>query len=76
MKLRIQPRRKRSSEVVTYYIAQLGDPVWVRIGIGWCAGIIVQARREYATVKFLTGARERAEWKSMRFRKGEAQPAA
>jgi len=62
--------------VVTYYIAQLGDPVWVRIGIGWCAGIIVSSRREYATVKYLTGARERAAWKTMRFRKGEQPPAA
>ena len=62
--------------MVTYYIAQLGDPVWVRIGIGWCAGIIVSSRREYATVKFLTGAREKTAWPTMRFRKGEQPPAA
>jgi len=55
--------------VVTYYIAKLGDPVWVQIGVGWCAGQIVHIKREYALVKFQTGAKERATWRAMRFRK-------
>jgi hypothetical protein len=62
--------------VVTYYITQLGDPVWVRIGIGWCAGYIIRKKRQYAMVKFITGAREKVAWPSMRFRKGEQPPAA
>jgi hypothetical protein len=74
MKLRKQPRRKRSYEVVTWYIAKLGDPVWVRIGVGWCAGIIVGSKRQYALVKYLTGAKEMVAWSAMRFRRSEVQP--
>lgn len=62
--------------MVTYYIAQLGDPVWVRVGIGWCAANIIHVRRGYAMVKFITGAREKTAWTAMRFRKGEQPPAA
>jgi hypothetical protein len=76
MKLRIQPRPNTRRDVVTYYIAKLGDPVWVRVGIGWCAGTIIHVRRQYAVIKFTTGAREKTEWKTMRFRKGEQPPAA
>jgi hypothetical protein len=60
--------------IVTRYISQPGDPVWVKIGVGWCAGIIIGKRRAYAVVKFLTGAREKVTWTAMRFRKGEEQP--
>jgi hypothetical protein len=60
---------------VTRYIAQLGNPVWVKIGVGWCAGIIIGIRRDHAIVKFLTGAREKVTWTTaMRFRNGEEQP--
>jgi len=60
--------------MVTWYIAKLGDPVWVRIGVGWCAGIIIGSKREYAVVKFVTGAKERTQWAAMRFRKDEQPP--
>jgi hypothetical protein len=62
--------------MVTYYIAQLGNEVWVKIGIGWCAGYIIRITRKYAVVKFITGAREQVAWTALRFRKGDQPPAA
>jgi len=57
------------SPLATYHMTQLGDPVWVRIGQGWCAAQVIHIRRTHAVVKFVTGAREKAEWGNMRFRK-------
>jgi len=53
---------------LTRHIVQPGDPVWVRIGVGECAGKVIHIHRDYAVVKFLTGAREKASWSAMRFR--------
>jgi hypothetical protein len=55
---------------LTRHIVQPGDPVWVRIGEGECAGqiISVDKRNDRATVKFVTGAREVCECSVMRFR--------
>lgn len=53
---------------LTRHIVQPGDPVWVRIGVGECAGKVIHIHRDYAVVKFLTGAREKAAWSAMRFR--------
>lgn len=55
---------------LTRHIVQPGDPVWVRIGQGECAGkvITVYKNKDCVTVKFLTGAREEVECARMRFR--------
>jgi hypothetical protein len=53
---------------LTRYIVRPGDAVWVRIGVGECAAKIINIHRDYAVVKFLTGAREKAAWSTMRFR--------
>lgn len=54
--------------VLTRHIVQPGDPVWVRIGVGECAAKVINIHRDYAVVKFLTGARDKAVWSNMRFR--------
>lgn len=57
-----------AAPVLTRHIVQPGDPVWVRIGVGECAGKVINIHRDYAVVKFLTGAREKVLWSVMRFR--------
>jgi hypothetical protein len=59
----------------TRYITKIGDPVWCKIGVGWCAGHLIGYRRrdgiDRPYLKFLTGAREVREWHELRFRDGE-----
>jgi len=53
---------------LTRFIARPGDAVWVKLGVGECAGKIITIKRDHAVVKFLTGARDKACWSAMRFR--------
>jgi hypothetical protein len=58
----------RSLPKLTRHIVRPGDPVWVKVGLGECAAKVITIHRDYAVVKFLTGAREKAAWDTMRFR--------
>lgn len=72
VKKMVKPLGVRSLPKLTKHIVQPGDPVWVKIGQGECAGKVIMKHRDYAIVKFLTGAREKVEWNTMRFREEQA----
>ena len=66
---------KRPPQPPTRYTTTPDDPVWVRVGQGWCAAIVIETNRtREARVKFLTGAKEWHLYSDMRWRLDETPP--
>lgn len=65
---------KRPPQPPTRYTTTPDDPVWVRVGTGWCAAKVIETKRETARVHFLTGAKEERPYSDLAWRFDETPP--
>ena len=65
---------KRPPSPPTRYTTQAGDPVWVRVGLGWCAAKVLETGLRTVRVWFSTGAKEERPYSDLRWRHNDETP--